>query len=68
MIKGPVPCAGCCTNTIRGMIYELPDGGGYLCEDCVQFLCDQDGIEVEKPSLREKDFGHPLDILRLPRD
>jgi hypothetical protein len=31
------PCSGCCTTVLRGIAYELPDGQGWLCDDCLQY-------------------------------
>ena len=44
MIKGPVYCEGCSANVANTIVYELPNG--YLCDECVDALQNQDGIAV----------------------
>ncbi|KKM25404.1 hypothetical protein LCGC14_1595370 [marine sediment metagenome] len=42
-----VPCEGCYTNVVRGIIYKMP-GGGYLCDECREALIIDEGEHYDE--------------------
>lgn len=46
MIKGPIFCEGCCSTIDGQFIAYVLRGGGYICDECINDLQHQDGIEV----------------------
>ena len=34
-VSGPIPCEGCASNIVRGMVYKLDDMT-FICESCYE--------------------------------